>query len=192
MEGKASTTDDAFTPRRATAAALLAHHTAAFSTPADAPLIGGAELSELRRGEATHVVLIDVREAEEQALSQLPGAISKADFEELCTASQQWRETKDHVPIVLVPYCTIGYRSGLYARSLKARFPDSEVRNSEGVVMWTHDVGKLVRDGAPVSEVHVFGARWDYCAAGFTTATMGTTGFLRAAFGVVQARCAVQ
>ena len=95
---------------------------------------------------------------------------------------------------LVVPYCTVGFRSGLYAKDLLEQHGLQNVRNGEGVIMWTFDgnglvqpapatapeaLGRSVTDDAVVSEqaalqnvtkrVHVFGKPWDMAAEGYTT-----------------------
>lgn len=41
-----------------------------------------------------------------------------------------------------------------------------DVRNGEGVVLWSHDVGRFA-DGA--KQLHCYGAEWDLAAHGFRT-----------------------
>ena len=57
-------------------------------------------------------VLVDVRTARERKISLLPGAITKAEFEE------RREEFKDKL---IVSYCTIGFRSGVYTVDLGKR-----------------------------------------------------------------------
>ena len=53
------------------------------------------------------VVFIDVRETKEQSVSQLPGAIT-ADF--------YLENQKRYSNYIKIAYCTIGYRSGIFAQ----------------------------------------------------------------------------
>jgi len=150
---------------RDAACAAVAKFTAGFAAP-QAPLIPTAELRE-RLGQGEDIILVDVRTPEEQLVSMIPGAVTQAKFEAEvlpkllrlggagdssdgpCTiggASDTW--VSDAVPRrapLVVPYCTVGYRSGLYCREL---FNDHGLRhlsNGEGIIMWTFDGGDLVR-----------------------------------------------
>jgi len=100
----------------------------------------------------------------------------------------------------VVPYCTVGYRSGLYGRELMQLhgLPARSVRNGEGVLMWTFDGGDLVRfkdnganvglqggagveegrlvEGEKTHEVHCFGEAWDIAAPGFQTVYFSKAG----------------
>lgn len=163
--------------RRAVAAQLLEKHTASFI---GVPRASGHEVVALRE-QGRQVVLIDVRTLAERAVSMLPDAISAPEFENLCISSpERFRGA------VLVPYCTIGYRSGVYCRRLQAGefLPGEEldVRNGDGVVMWSHDVGQF-EGGA--RRVHVYGAAWDVAAEGFETLRFDLTGNMLAAISLI-------
>ncbi len=104
-------------------------------------------------------VLVDVRSPEERAVSMIPGAITREEFED----RQDEFEGR-----VVVAYCTIGYRSGLFAEVLDHYGWDA--RNLEGSILaWTHADRDLVRDGEPVRRVHVHGSLWDLAATGYET-----------------------
>eukprot|EP00037_Helgoeca_nana_P027371 m.312988 g.312988 ORF g.312988 m.312988 type:complete len:202 (-) comp27474_c0_seq2:3810-4415(-) len=137
--------------------------------------IGHAEVTSNR----DKFALIDCRTTPEAAVSLIDGAILQSDFDKL-----------DHLtdPRVagrtLVPYCTIGYRSGTYGRKLKERLGEQgvEVRNGEGVLMWIHDGGSLVPptpppspspSPTPVRIVHTYGSPWDFAPDDYTTVQFG-------------------
>ncbi|PCJ58244.1 MAG: hypothetical protein COA73_10045 [Candidatus Hydrogenedentota bacterium] len=105
-----------------------------------------------------NVVIVDVREPEERAVSTLPGALSKSEFEE------QEEELKGKKVVV---YCTIGYRSGLYTQTLKEQGWDAY--NMPGSILsWVH-AGQPVVDesGNETKRVHVYGKRWDLLPQGY-------------------------
>lgn len=103
-------------------------------------------------------VLVDVRTPAEMAVSMLPGALSREAFEANKTAY------KDR-PVVT--YCTIGARSGAYARTLLAE--GYAVSNLAGSVLaWTFTGESLVDShGDSTRKVHVYGAKWDLLASGY-------------------------
>jgi len=104
-----------------------------------------------------HVVLVDVRTPEEQAVSMIPGAI---------TAEQLEQHSAEHQGATLVPYCTIGGRSGQYAEAMKAR--GWKVYNLKGAILaWTHAGGDLVGPDGPTRRVHTHGRKFDLVAEGF-------------------------
>ncbi|MCB9664606.1 MAG: rhodanese-like domain-containing protein [Alphaproteobacteria bacterium] len=97
------------------------------------------------------VLLVDVREPQEREVSTLPGAVTPDEL----AAHPEEAEGK-----VVVAYCTIGYRSGQWAKEQREKGLD--VRNLAGSVLaWTHAGGPLVHDGEPTRKVHVYGATWN-------------------------------
>lgn len=129
---------------RAHAEAVVAKWTSSFCpADGDAPTIPTAELRErLQRGGRT--VLVDVRCTEEQHVSVIPTAITKEAFEAEVLPELKARPDPE---VLVVPYCTAGYRSGLYCRELIRNhgLSSSSVRNGEGVILWTFDGGRLAR-----------------------------------------------
>ncbi len=125
---------------------------------AEVPSVGPGELAALQA--TARVVLVDVRTPAEQAVSRLPGALTAAEFEE---------RRAELAGAVVVTYCTIGYRSGLYAQQLRAAGWDA--RNLAGSLLaWTHAGGELVdAQGRPTRRLHVYGERWDLAASGYET-----------------------
>lgn len=122
----------------------------------DAPLIKADELKRII--DDTNLVLIDVRNAHEQAVSMLPRALTTADFAE---------KFRRGIPAGkrLVVYCTIGYRSGKYAMELAKQRLRAE--NLEGgVLAWSFAGGAfLAKDStgawAPTQRVHVYDSEWN-------------------------------
>ncbi|MCB9681649.1 MAG: rhodanese-like domain-containing protein [Alphaproteobacteria bacterium] len=103
------------------------------------------------------VVVVDVREPAEQAVSMIPGAIPATTFE---------AHPEDYAGKEVVAYCTIGYRSGQWAKAWRAKGVD--VRNLKGsLLLWTHAGGALVHDGTPTHTVNVYGRTWDLAANGY-------------------------
>ncbi|CAE7943853.1 unnamed protein product, partial [Symbiodinium sp. KB8] len=159
-----------------------------------APLLPTTELRQrLEKGE--DVVLVDVRCKEEMDVSMIPGSVTKEHFESQLLPGLR---AADPQPLV-VPYCTVGYRSGVYAKELMDKHGLQNVRNGEGVIMWTFDgsglvrpasgvagtvVGKAAEDAGealtsawqPVTRVHVYGKPWDMAAEGYTTEFFSQTG----------------
>ncbi len=115
-----------------------------------------ALMRELKQG--GDLVLVDVRPREERAVATIPGAISREAFE---SDPERWRGRR------VVVFCTVGARSGAYARALLRQGWD--VRNLEGSLLaWTHAGGPLVdEDGRPTRRIHVHGRRWNLAARGY-------------------------
>ena len=72
--------------------------------------ITAEQLMEKRKSQ--DIVLVDVRQPQERAVSMIPGAITSETFE----ASPQDYEGK-----TIITYCPVGGRSGMYAQKLQAR-----------------------------------------------------------------------
>lgn len=144
----------------------------------DVQVITCKDIKELRDApvldhQPAPVILIDVRDTVELKVSMIPGAISQVEFEQL---------DKDSIAedTILAPYCTVGFRSGVYAEGL-IRKGFTNVRNSEGIVMWTHDSEeplvqvkktqesderggvRINTTATPIKVVHTYGAKWDLC-----------------------------
>ena len=105
-----------------------------------------------------NVIVIDVREDAERAISYIPHSITQKIFEE---NQQQYSKYK------VITYCTIGYRSGKYAEKLRAKNIDAY--NLDGSLLgWVHDGGKLVdANGQVTKKIHVYGKRWNLAPNGY-------------------------
>ncbi|MDP5052721.1 MAG: hypothetical protein NWP69_02920 [Congregibacter sp.] len=92
-------------------------------------------------------LLVDVRDDNEVAVSMIPGAITKTDYEENRARYASYR---------IIPYCTVGYRSGKYTQTLMKQGIDAV--NFEGSIMgWVEAGGRLVtRDGQETRRVHTW------------------------------------
>lgn len=108
--------------------------------------------------ERDDVVLVDVRTPEEQVVSMIEGAITAGEFEQ----NQQAHEAS-----TVVVYCTVGHRSGLYAKDLVAR-GRSNVYNLKGAILsWTHAGGSLVNIQGPTTKLHVHSKQCNLTAQGY-------------------------
>lgn len=109
--------------------------------------------------EDTNLVLLDIRQGYEQAVSMIPRSITTREF------AERFRKgiPKDKRIVV---YCTIGFRSGQYAMQLAGQGIRAE--NLEGgVLAWSHIGGPFeVRNDAgmatPTKRVHVYDKGWNY------------------------------
>jgi len=112
-------------------------------------------LELLKRGQ---VVLVDIRKPAEMKVSMLPDAIPETDFE---------NQPERYGGLTVVAYCTIGYRSGLFAAEWKKKGID--VLNLKGgVLAWTLEGGKVYTpDGREANRIHVYGKKWDLAPTGF-------------------------
>lgn len=107
----------------------------------------------------TNLVLLDIRQADEQAVSMIPQALTTKEF-----AARFRRGIPKGKRIVV--YCTIGYRSGKYAMELAGQGIASE--NLEGgLLAWSHIGGPLeVRNASgmatPTRRVHIYSSGWNF------------------------------
>ena len=106
------------------------------------------------------VVFIDTRKPEEMAVSMLPAAVSRQHF---LKHSNQYRDK------TIVAYCTISYRSGVFAREI-AQEGITVLNLRAGILAWTLEGGKVFdQKYKEVKRVHVYGDKWDYAPAGYET-----------------------
>jgi len=102
----------------------------------------------LQEGKA---LFIDVREENEQKVSMLPSAVTEKEF------------LKDPVRFrdrILIGYCTISYRSGKLAESLKAR-GITLINLKGGLLAWVHAGGKVYDRDGETARIHIYGWKWD-------------------------------
>ena len=103
-------------------------------------------------------ILVDIRRPAEMSVSMLPGAVTQTDFES---------NPERYSGLVVVAYCTIGYRSGIFSVEWKKKGVD--VLNLKGgILAWVLEGGKVYAPGGKaVNRVHVYGKKWDLAPAGF-------------------------
>jgi rhodanese-related sulfurtransferase len=110
-------------------------------------------LEEIREAEEKGEPLqfVDVRSEEEIAVSMLPGAITRREYE---------RNPKAYEDARIVPYCTVGARSGKYTRELRAR-GITAVNYRGSILDWVEHGEPLVTpDGEPTKRVHTYSERF--------------------------------
>lgn len=94
---------------------------------------------------------VDVRSEEEMAVSMLPGAITRREYERNPEAYEDAR---------IVPYCTVGARSGKYTRELRER-GITAVNYRGSIIDWVENGEPLVTpDGEPTKRVHTYSDRF--------------------------------
>ena len=110
------------------------------------------KLSQLKNDNKEDYVLVDTRAEEEQNVSVIPGAISVKEFE---------KNMEVYKSKIVVAYCTIGFRSGLFARKLIKK--NIKAYNLEGSILgWVHSGGELRdKQGLLTNKVHVFGSSYN-------------------------------
>ncbi|CAM9898962.1 unnamed protein product [Ectocarpus sp. 12 AP-2014] len=183
---------------------------------ADVQTISAKDVLRLEQ-EGKKVLLVDVRTEDEMKVSMLRGALTRQAPQPSATTCLQTQEFENsslgeaartgkkfqersgeggEAWGVVAPYCTVGFRSGQYAKKLvDLGYPS--VRNSEGVVLWTHDVGnglvaraadQVESGGSPgsgpqngsgveVKRLHVYGSPWDHASDDFETIKFTATGW---------------
>jgi sodium/bile acid cotransporter 7 len=117
------------------------------------PGINEVSVEELKGWMAEEeIVLIDVREDDERAVSIIEGAITKKGYESDLEAYSGKK---------IVAYCTIGYRSGLYVKKLKDKGIDAY--NLQGSILAWVNAGMPLQDesGNSTNRVHVYGKKWN-------------------------------
>ncbi len=99
------------------------------------------------KDEEKRLLLVDVRSEREIAVSMIPGAISKAQYE---------AEPERYADFRIVPYCTVGYRSGKYTKMLLDAGRDAA--NFEGsIIGWVNAGLPLVTPaGEATNRVHTW------------------------------------
>ena len=108
------------------------------------------------------VVFVDTRKPDEMAVSTLPDAVSQQDF---------LNHHDRYAGKMAVVYCTISYRSGIFARDIAAE--GIEVINLQGgILAWTLEGGKVYdARGQPTRRVHVYGDKWNYAPDSYESVT---------------------
>ena len=96
-------------------------------------------------------VVVDVRTDTEVNVSVIPGAITKAQYE---------KSKKQYEGRTVIPYCTVGGRSGAYAKKLAG--DGVKVKNYEGSILKWIDAGLplITLDGEPTNRVHTYSNRY--------------------------------
>lgn len=115
-----------------------------------------ARVKQLMR--TNRIQFVDTRRPEERAVSILPGAISQEAF---------LKAPDRYADAMVIVYCTISYRSGLFAAELSAK--DMSVYNlTGGLLAWVLEGGKVVNANGETRQIHVYGDEWNYAPEGYT------------------------
>ena len=98
------------------------------------------------------VVFVDTRKPEEMRVSMLPQAITKQAFLDSEDTYQGY---------MVIGYCTISYRSGVFAREMAQK--GVTIHNLKGgILAWTLEGGSVYDGKGVTHRVHVYGKRWNY------------------------------
>ena len=121
----------------------------------DVPAIDTAALSELMQDPTRPLVLLDVREPDEFAVSHLRGAVRVRSPDH---AAELLRGVGERATVVA--YCSVGYRSARLAAELRERGL-ADVHNLDGSIFrWANEDRPLFRGHTPVRHVHPFDETW--------------------------------
>ena len=117
------------------------------------PTISAEQIRTLQNSEAwtDRSVIVDVRDKAETDVSVIPGAITKSEFE---------KNSRQHQGKVVIAYCTVGYRSGIYGKKLAAQ--GWQAYNYKGSILdWCENQLPLVSfDGEETNRVHTYSSKY--------------------------------
>jgi len=120
-------------------------------TLADLPQAGAPDAAkDSVSADGRPVQLVDVRSTGECAVSIIPGAITAAEYE---------RDPAVFEDRLIVPYCTLGFRSAWYTRRLMHRGV-AAVNFRGSIIAWAEAGGPLVTpDGEGTRRLHTWSRR---------------------------------
>lgn len=108
-----------------------------------------------------NLLILDIREPEEYAVSRIPGAIWVSPSATAQTAAIQIGDVKDKQIIV---YCSVGRRSSIFAERVQDEFLANgaiSVSNLErGIFGWHNDARALTDSNGETDAVHPYDAVW--------------------------------
>ena len=103
------------------------------------------------------VVFVDVRKRSEMKVSTLPGAITRKEF---------INHPDKYLGKPVVVYCTISYRSGVFARQMAEK--GIEVYNlTGGILAWVLEGGRVYSTNGETSQIHVYSNKWNLAPADY-------------------------
>lgn len=109
------------------------------------------------------VVFVDTRKAAEMNVSMLPKALTQTEF---------LQNPLKYKGLTVIGYCTIGYRSGLFAREMETK--GITVYNlAGGIVAWVLEGGNVFDANGETRRVHVYGQKWNYLPDGYEPVMFG-------------------
>ena len=118
----------------------------------EVPEVTVEQLIGLQKGDDCEAgaIVVDVRSPAEYQVSMIPGAITQQQYEE---------QRSEYADKLVIAYCTIGYRSGLFAFKLRKQGVDA--RNFKGSILaWCNAEQPLTTlDGKATNRVHTYSAK---------------------------------
>ena len=119
----------------------------------EAPVVTAAQIQSLQAdpNKQNRFVIVDVRAKTETDVSIIPGALTQAEFE---------RTIQQHQSKAVLVYCTVGYRSGIYAKKLKRKGWDAW--NYKGSILdWCRNQLPVVTmTGQSTKRVHTYNSSY--------------------------------
>jgi rhodanese-related sulfurtransferase len=119
----------------------------------DVPQFGTGMLAQWLEKPDT-LLLIDVRSAEEFAVSHLRGAVNLQRLEEIAEAIEQ------RTPGRTVLYCSVGFRSSRLAHRLWKKGLRSVANLDGSIFQWANEGRAVFQGERRVQKVHPYGKRW--------------------------------
>ena len=114
-------------------------------------------LVALQWAQAGKAVFVDVRPDKERSVSSMAQAVAAADFE---------KNPGLYAGREVVAFCTIGYRSALWARKMARK--GVPVKNlAAGLLGWVWEGGKLVDAAGETSKLDVYSKKFNILPPGF-------------------------
>lgn len=121
----------------------------------DVTSISTNQLAALLDDPSRDVTLLDVREADEFAVSHLLGAVQVSSINEAATLIAA---APAHTTIIA--YCSVGYRSAAFLAALQEH-SNRKLYNLEGSLFrWANENRPIYRGSKRVEEVHPFSPSW--------------------------------
>ncbi|MCF8130672.1 MAG: rhodanese-like domain-containing protein [Deltaproteobacteria bacterium] len=117
----------------------------------------------MKEAEEGKITFVDIRKPAEMAVSMLPGAIPQKTF---------LKNPRKFKGKRIVAYCTISYRSGIFARDMAAE--RIEIFNLRGgLLAWVLEGGKVYDAEGETKRINVYGKKWDYPPEGYESVVLG-------------------
>lgn len=119
----------------------------------EAPVVTAAQIRSFQSNPnyKDRFIIVDVRAKAETDVSVIPGAITQAEFE---------KTAKKHQGKAVLVYCTVGYRSGIYAKKLKKN--GWNAWNYKGSILdWcNHQLPVVTKNGQRTTRVHTYNSSY--------------------------------
>ena len=117
------------------------------------PSVENISIQQLYTKDPAEILLIDVREDEEYAVSHIPGAQNVTEPKAIAALALQEKKN-------VVVYCSVGYRSAKIAQELE-KLGVKNVVNLEGSIFaWANAGFPLVNQAGTTRTVHSFNEHW--------------------------------